>query len=103
VVSLAPGHGALAAWRARAFPAWNNLGVALHDEGCGVHALDAFRHAVGARDGYALGWFNLGVALERRGPLHVLAGRGAIAEGPAGMAATLALLGTGVLVLIRLG
>ncbi|MEV6302972.1 hypothetical protein AB0M02_26390 [Actinoplanes sp. NPDC051861] len=44
-----------------AFPAANDLGVALARLGRHDAAADAFRRSVGARPDYALGWFNLGV------------------------------------------
>ncbi len=63
-----------------AFPAANDLGVELtrqHQDGAAVTAL---RRAVGADPSYALGWFNLGVAESRLGPVRLLVSQGAFAK-----------------------
>jgi hypothetical protein len=62
------------------YPAWNDLGVLRAGLGDLDGAVSAFRRAVGAREEYGLGWFNLGVALERQGPQHLLASQGAFAR-----------------------
>jgi tetratricopeptide (TPR) repeat protein len=62
------------------FPVANNLGVLLMQEGRDGAAVAALRRSVGANRDYATGWFNLGVALERMGPLHVLASEGSFAR-----------------------
>jgi cellulose synthase operon protein C len=61
------------------FPAANNLGVLLMQEGHDGAAVTALR-SVGADRDFATGWFNLGVALERLGPLHVAASEGSLAR-----------------------
>ena len=58
-----------------AYPAANDLGVALLRLGRRDEAVDALRRAVGARPAYALGWFNLGNALP-----GILASQGAYAR-----------------------
>ncbi len=63
-----------------AFPAANDLGVELMRENRDGAAVNALRQAVGASPGYALGWFNLGVAESQRGPSHLLAAQGAFAR-----------------------
>jgi len=63
-----------------AFPAANDLGVALARLGRHDEAVDALRRAVGARPDYALGWFNLGVVYGMMGPLRFLASQGALAR-----------------------
>ena len=63
-----------------AFPAANDLGVELARQHHDSAAVTALRQAVGANPSYALGWFNLGVLEERRGPLHLLAAQGAFAK-----------------------
>ena len=60
-----------------AFPAANNLGVQLAQQGLTVEAATAFRQAVGARHDYAIGWFNLGVLQSDRGPQYLLFAQGA--------------------------
>jgi len=62
------------------FPAANNLGVLLLDRGQTGAAVSALRRSVGAAPGYATGWFNLGIALGRQGPLHLLASEGSLAR-----------------------
>ncbi|MGA2011703.1 MAG: tetratricopeptide repeat protein [Solirubrobacteraceae bacterium] len=62
------------------FPAANNLGVLLLDAGQTGAAVSALRRSVGAAPGYATGWFNLGIALGRQGPLHLLASEGSLAR-----------------------
>jgi hypothetical protein len=62
------------------FPAENDRGVILAGMGRNRDAADAFRRAVGANRRYALGWFNLGVILERLGPRHILASQGSFAR-----------------------
>jgi tetratricopeptide (TPR) repeat protein len=62
------------------FPVANNLGVLLVQEGHDGAAVAALRRSVGANRDYATGWFNLGVALERMGPLHVFASEGSFAR-----------------------
>ncbi|HWF50255.1 MAG TPA: hypothetical protein VG294_06365 [Solirubrobacteraceae bacterium] len=62
------------------FPVANNLGVLLMKEGNDAAAVAALRRSVGANRDYATGWFNLGVALERMGPLHVAASEGSLAR-----------------------
>lgn len=59
------------------YTAWNNLGVLEARAGRSDQAIEAFRRAVGADENYALGWFNLGVALEGEGPLHAVQSQGA--------------------------
>jgi cellulose synthase operon protein C len=59
------------------FSAWNDLGYVEDRLGRRAAAVSDFRHAVGADARYALGWFNLGVELERQGLLHALAAQGA--------------------------
>jgi tetratricopeptide (TPR) repeat protein len=59
------------------YPVANNLGVLLMRRGENGAAVAALRRSVGANRDYATGWFNLGVALERLGLLHVAAPRGA--------------------------
>lgn len=63
----------------RAFPAANDLGVELTRERQDGAAQAALRQAVGARPGYALGWFNLGVLESKLGPSHLLASQGSFA------------------------
>jgi len=46
--------------------AWNNLGMQWLDTDPG-RAAECFRRAVGAKADYEVGWYNLGVALGRRG------------------------------------
>ncbi|GLZ00015.1 hypothetical protein Acsp02_72670 [Actinoplanes sp. NBRC 103695] len=58
-----------------AYPAANDLGVALLRLGRHDEAVDALRRAVGARPSYALGWFNLANALP-----GILASQGAYAR-----------------------
>ncbi|MGH2854153.1 MAG: tetratricopeptide repeat protein, partial [Solirubrobacteraceae bacterium] len=60
------------------FSAWNDLGYVEDRLGRRAAAVRDFRHAVGADSRYALGWFNLGVELEREGLLHALAAQGAL-------------------------
>jgi cellulose synthase operon protein C len=62
-----------------AFPAANDLGVELTREHRDGAATEALQQAVGASPGYALGWFNLGVAESKLGPSHLLAAQGAFA------------------------
>ena len=62
-----------------AFPAANDLGVELTREHQDGAAVEALRQAVGASPGYALGWFNLGVAESKLGPSGLLAAQGALA------------------------
>ena len=62
-----------------AFPAANDLGVELTREHQDGAATEALQQAVGASPGYALGWFNLGVAESKLGPSHLLAAQGAFA------------------------
>ena len=62
-----------------AFPVANDLGVELTREHQNAAAADALRQAVWASPGYALGWFNLGVAESKLGPSHLLASQGAFA------------------------
>ncbi len=62
------------------FPAANNLGVLLLHQGRVGAAVAALRRSVGANRSYAIGWFNLGVALGREGPLHLLAAEGSFAQ-----------------------
>lgn len=59
------------------FSAWNDLGYVEDRLGRRAAAVSDFRHAVGADSRYALGWFNLGVELERQGLLHAFAAQGA--------------------------
>jgi tetratricopeptide (TPR) repeat protein len=59
------------------FSAWNDLGYVDDRLGRPAAAVRDFRHAIGADSRYALGWFNLGVELERQGLLHALAAQGA--------------------------
>jgi tetratricopeptide (TPR) repeat protein len=59
------------------FSAWNDLGYVEDRLGRSGAAVSDYRHAVGANSRYALGWFNLGVELERQGLLHALAAQGA--------------------------
>ena len=63
-----------------AFPAANDLGVQLVRTGDLPAAVTAFRQAVGARPDYALGWFNLGVALSRMGVKHLVSSQGSLAR-----------------------
>jgi cellulose synthase operon protein C len=63
-----------------AFPAANDLGVELTREHQDGVAEAALRQAVSASPGYALGWFNLGVAESRLGPSGLLASQGAFAR-----------------------
>ena len=56
------------------------LGVELARQHHDSAAVTALRQAVGADPSYALGWFNLGVLEERRGPLHLPASQGAFAK-----------------------
>jgi Flp pilus assembly protein TadD len=62
------------------FSAWNDLGYVEDRLGRRASAVSDFRHAVGANSHYALGWFNLGVELERQGLLHALAAQGAFGQ-----------------------
>jgi len=62
------------------YPVANNLGVLLMQRGENGAAVAALRRSVGANRDYATGWFNLGVALERLGPLHVAASEGSLAR-----------------------
>jgi tetratricopeptide (TPR) repeat protein len=62
------------------FPVANNLGVLLMERGDNVAATAALRRSVGANRDYATGWFNLGVALERMGPLNLAASEGSLAR-----------------------
>ena len=62
------------------YPAANDLGVLLARRGHEAAATAMLRRAVGANGNYALGWFNLGVVLGRRGPGHLLAAQGALAR-----------------------
>lgn len=62
------------------FPAANNLGVLLLRQGRTGAAVDALRRSVGANPEYAIGWFNLAIALGRLGPLHVFAAQGSLAR-----------------------
>jgi cellulose synthase operon protein C len=59
------------------FSAWSDLGYVEAQLGRRAGAVSDFRHAVGANSRYALGWFNLGVELEREGLLHALYAQGA--------------------------
>ncbi|HEX2084180.1 MAG TPA: hypothetical protein VHF89_00730 [Solirubrobacteraceae bacterium] len=61
----------------RQFATWNDLGVVEARLGDGDAAIAALRRAVGVDPGYALGWFNLGVALEGQGLSHALRAQGA--------------------------
>ena len=61
-----------------AFPSANNLGVGLARQHQAGKAAAMLRQAVGARDDYALGWFNLGVLYSQRGPLFLLQSQGAL-------------------------
>jgi len=54
------------------YPAANDLGVLLADQGRTGAAASALRQAVGAGPRYALARFNLGVALGEEGPVHLL-------------------------------
>ena len=63
-----------------AFPAANNLGVGLARQHQPRKAAVILRQAVGARDDYALGWFNLGVLYSQRGPLFLLQSQGALSR-----------------------
>ena len=58
------------------FPVANNLGVLLMKRGADNAAVAALRRSVGANPRYAIGWFNLGIALDRLGPAHLLAAAG---------------------------
>jgi len=62
-----------------AFPAANDMGVELMRGHQDDEAVEALRQAVGASSGYALGWFNLGVAESELGPSHILDAQGAFA------------------------
>jgi tetratricopeptide (TPR) repeat protein len=62
------------------FPAENDLGVLRARRGDDAGAVRALRRALGAHEDYAIGWFNLGVVLERMGPSHVLSSQGALAR-----------------------
>ncbi len=62
------------------FPAANNLGVLLLQQGHSGLAIAALRRSVGADRSYATGWFNLGVALGQQGPLRLLASEGSFAR-----------------------
>lgn len=62
------------------YPVANNIGVLLLDRGDTAAAVNALRRSVGANPSYALGWFNLGVALGRRGPTRVFAAQGSLAR-----------------------
>jgi tetratricopeptide (TPR) repeat protein len=62
------------------FPVANNLGVLLMERGDNAAAAAALRRSVGANRDYATGWFNLGVALERMGLLHLAASEGSLAR-----------------------
>ena len=62
-----------------AYPAANDLGVELTREGQDSAAEAVLGQAVGASPGYALGWFNLGVAESKLGPSGLLASQGAFA------------------------
>jgi tetratricopeptide (TPR) repeat protein len=62
------------------FSAANDLGVELARMHEDDRAVAALRKAVGARQSYALGWFNLGVLYDRMGPRHLLASQGALAR-----------------------
>jgi tetratricopeptide (TPR) repeat protein len=62
------------------YPAANDLGVALARLGRTEEAVGALRRAVGAREDYALGWFNLGVVQSSRAPWHLFAAQGAFAK-----------------------
>jgi tetratricopeptide (TPR) repeat protein len=57
----------------------NNLGVLLADEGHLSRAAEEFRRAVAADAEYTTGEFNLGLALDRMGPAHVLEAQGELA------------------------
>jgi tetratricopeptide (TPR) repeat protein len=78
--------GAIADYRAAlardpsAYPVGNDLGVLLMQRGDNGRAAAVLRHAVGANHEYATGWFNLGVALSRLGPSHLLAAQGSFAR-----------------------
>ena len=75
-------HGYTAALEAdpTLFSAANDLGAVRFGQGRTDDAVRAFRQAVGANPGYPLGWFNLGVALDRLGPAHVLRSQAAYAR-----------------------
>jgi hypothetical protein len=60
------------------YPAANDLGVLLMQRHRYAQAAEALRRAVGANPRYALGWFNLGVALSHLGPLHYPASQGSL-------------------------
>ncbi|MBV9943037.1 MAG: tetratricopeptide repeat protein [Solirubrobacterales bacterium] len=60
------------------YPAENDLGVLLMQRHRYAEAADALRRAVGANSSYALGWFNLGVALDHLGPLDYPASQGSL-------------------------
>ena len=62
-----------------AFPAANNLGEILADDGHLSLAADAFRRALAANPEYATAAFNLGLVLDRMGPSHVLESQGELA------------------------
>jgi tetratricopeptide (TPR) repeat protein len=62
------------------FPALNDLGVIRARHGRYREAVRAFRMAIGVNDRYALGWFNLGVALSHLGPSRFLAAQGALSR-----------------------
>ena len=84
--SLGHGAAAISAYRASLardpseYPAANNLGVLLMEQGKDAAAARALRRSVGSDRDYATGWFNLGVALDRLGPLHVAAAEGSLAR-----------------------
>ena len=63
-----------------AYPAANDLGVLLARQGRDDEAVAVLRRAVGANEGYALGWFNLGVVLGGMGLRHLPASQGSLAR-----------------------
>lgn len=62
------------------FSAANDLGAVRLVQGRTAEAVAAFRQAVGAENAYALGWFNLGVALSRLGPAEMVRSQAALSQ-----------------------
>jgi cellulose synthase operon protein C len=60
------------------FPAANDLGVLMMQHHRYAAAAAILRRAVGVNPAYALGWFNLGVALSHMGLLHFFAAQGSL-------------------------